>query len=125
MQRRKKRALRISSLASFINIEVLATATVKFIIHLLVHVLRMHLACLALQLVGNFALLEEASASLLGVSRHYHSWLGGATALVWAGSLVMVPDDTVHWGVKLASVTCIGLGWKYGPSFLRSRWVST
>jgi len=82
----------------------------------------MHLACLALQLAGNFALLEEVSANLLGVSQKYHSWLGGATALVWAGSLAMVPDT--HWAVKVASVSCIGLGWKFGPALLRPRWVS-
>jgi hypothetical protein len=82
------------------------------------------LACLALQLAGSFALLEEVSANLgwlRGRQGGRQAWLGGMTAAAWAASLALAPG--APWQVKASAVACVGLGWRLGPALLRPRWV--
>ena len=82
-------------------------------------VCRLHLACLVMQLAGNFSLLGEFD-DLLSRGSKSGGILSASTALAWGASLAASPAPTP---VKVAAIASIAAGWKLGPR-LRLHWVN-
>jgi len=99
--------------------------------------LKLHLICLVIQLLANFALLSELDNKLnKWLSKGSKSkaiptgWLSGGTAMTWSIYLISISfleekfDNytEVPFAVRLGACACIFVAWQVAP-FLRSSWV--